>query len=174
MAWWRAIAALRREAWFSSHVCRLVGNGKQFYFWSDVWFTGLSFRERFSRLFELSVGKWVFVLDVFQLGWGENGEAWKWRLFAWEEEQVGELCLLLQNVTLSVDRENKWLWNLEKYNAYSVCSAYNFQTTQLVVVAPMDVKMMWKKHIPLKVVVFAWRLFQIDCQPMITCSGVAL
>jgi len=103
-AWWRVIAALWREAWFTSHVGRLVGNGKNIYFWSDVWVDGVSFRERFSRLFELAVDKWVSVFDMCQLGWGENGEAWKWRrrLFAWEEEQMGELCLLLQNVTLNL------------------------------------------------------------------------
>jgi len=87
-AWWRAIAALRREEWFKSHVGRLVGNGKQIFFWSDVWVGGVSFRERFSRLFELVVDKWVSVYNMCQLGWGEYGEAWKWRrrLFAWEEE----------------------------------------------------------------------------------------
>ena len=111
-----------------THVGRLVGNGKKIFFWSDVWVGGVSFRERFSRLFDLAVDKWVFVFDMCQLGLGENGEAWKWRrrLFAWEEEQVGELCLLLQNVTLQVEKEDKWLWNLEKSNVYSVRSAYNF------------------------------------------------
>jgi len=30
----------------------------------------------------------VSVFNLFQLGWGENAEAWKWRrrLFAWEDE----------------------------------------------------------------------------------------
>ena len=109
-AWWHAIATLRREEWFNSHVARSVGNGKQIYFWWDVWVGGVSFREKFSRLFELAMDKWVSVFDMCQLGWGENGEAWKWRqrLFAWEEEKVGELCLLLQNVTLQVD-EDRWL-----------------------------------------------------------------
>ena len=68
-----------------------MGNGKNIYFWSDVLVGGVSFKERFSRLLELSVDKWVSVFDLFQLGWGVNGEAWKWRrrLFAWDEEQLG-------------------------------------------------------------------------------------
>ena len=73
---------------------------------------------------------------------------------------MGELCLLLQHVTLQVEKEDRWLWNLEKSNVYSVRSAYIFQSTQLVVVAPVDVNMLWQKHIPLKVVVFAWCLFR--------------
>jgi len=156
-AWWRVIAALQREPWFSNHVCRVVGDGKQTYFWSDVWVGGVSFKDRFSRLFELAVDKWVFVFDLCQLGWGVNGEAWKWRqrLFAWEEEKVGELCLLLQYVNLQVNKEDTWVWNLEKSNTFSVCSAYNFQTSQHIVDAPVDVKKLWLKDVPLKVVVFA-------------------
>ena len=45
-------------------------------------------------------------------------------LFVWEEEMVGELCLLLQNVTLQVDTEDSWRWNLDSYNEYTVRSAY--------------------------------------------------
>ena len=106
-AWWRTMAALRKESWFQDHVHRLVGNRKHIYFWSDMWVGGVPFRDRFSRLFESSMSKWVSVFDMFQLGWEGNGEAWKWRrrLFAWEEEQEEELCLLLQNVTLQVDTE---------------------------------------------------------------------
>ena len=99
--------------------------------------------------------------DMFQLGWGENGEALKWsrRLFAWEEEQVEELCLLLQKMTLQDDNEDRWLWTLEKSNVYSICSAYNFLTSQPLVDSLVDVKSLWHKDIPLKVVVFAWRMF---------------
>ena len=39
-ACWRAIAALRMEAWFSTHVSRSVRNEKHIYFWSDVWVGG--------------------------------------------------------------------------------------------------------------------------------------
>ena len=73
---------------------------------------------------------------------------------------MGELCLLLQNVTLQVDNEDRWLWNLEKSNVYYVGSAYNFLFAQPDVVAPVDVTKLWQKHIPMKVVVFAWRLFR--------------
>jgi len=161
-AWWRAIDALRSEAWFGTNVKRSVGNGKNIYFWSDVWVGGVSFKERFSRLFELSVDKWVLVFDLFHLGCGVNGEAWKWRrsMFAWEEEQLGELCFLLQNVILQVDKEDKWIWKLEKSNAYTVRSAYTCQSAQLPVVDPVELKLLWQKIVPLKVVVFVWHLLR--------------
>jgi hypothetical protein len=50
--------------------------------------------------------------------------------------------------------------DMEKSNTFSVRSAYNFQTAQHSVDAPVDVKLLWQKYIPMKVVVFAWRLLQ--------------
>jgi len=46
---------------------------------------------------------------------GEEGGVWRWRqrLFVWEDELVGELIFLLQNVTLQVNKDNKWLLTLE-------------------------------------------------------------
>jgi len=64
-AWWRTMAALCKESWFQDHVRRLVGNGKHIYFCSGVWVGGFPFRDRFSRLFELSMSKWVSVLICF-------------------------------------------------------------------------------------------------------------
>ena len=130
-------------------------------FWSDVWVGGMTFRERFSRLFDLSLLKDVSVFDMCQVGWGEGGEAWKWRqgLFAWEEEVVGELCLLLQNVTLQVDKEDMWHWKLESSNAYTVRSAYKSMTQHQYIDTTVSTKVLWHKDIPLKVVLFAWSLF---------------
>ena len=56
-AWWRVIAALRREEWFANHVGRGVGNGKLTLFWSDMWVGGVALRDRFSRLFDLKIGR---------------------------------------------------------------------------------------------------------------------
>jgi len=42
---------------------------------------------------------------------------------------VGDLILLLQNVTLQANKNDKWLWNLETSNVFSISSAYNSITT---------------------------------------------
>jgi len=78
----------------------------------------------------------------------------------WEEELVGELRLLLQNVTLQVDKDDRWLWSLESSHAFSVRSAYNFLTFQPHITSTVVVSSLWHKDVPLKVVLFAWRLFQ--------------
>lgn len=67
--WWCDVHALRREERFSDHISRLVGNGKNIVFWSDVWLDGVSFRVRFNKLFKLFVYKGEFVSDMCQLGW---------------------------------------------------------------------------------------------------------
>jgi len=58
---------------------------------------------------------------------------WRWRrgLLAWEEELMGELILLLHNVTLQVNKDDKWLWTLETSKTFSVYSVYKFLTAQL-------------------------------------------
>ena len=110
-SWWRDIAALRSEVWFHGNVNRFVGDGKNTLFWTDVWLGGMSFRDRFTRLFELSLLKRESISGMHALGWGIEGEAWRWRrrLLAREEELVGELRLLLQNVSLLVDRIDRTL-----------------------------------------------------------------
>jgi len=50
-SWWRDIAALRSEDWFHGNVNRFVGDGKNTLFWKDLWLGGMSFRDRFTRLF---------------------------------------------------------------------------------------------------------------------------
>ena len=66
------------------------------------WVGEVSLRVRFSRLYGLSLLKGESVAAMRSLGWRVEGEAWRWRrrLFAWEEESVGELTLLLHNVSL--------------------------------------------------------------------------
>jgi len=55
----------------------MLGTGGILCVWSDVWCGGVSFRVRFSRLFDLSVSKGESVFEMLQLGWGEGGEAWR-------------------------------------------------------------------------------------------------
>ena len=73
---------------------------------------------------------------------------------------MGELILLLTNVTLQVNKEDNWLWTLENSNTFTVRSLYNFLTIQSQVDLPVDASSLWHKDVPLKVVLFAWRLFR--------------
>jgi len=48
-------------------------------------------------LFDLSENKWLTVAEMFDLGWGEDREAWKWRrkLRGWEECRLLLLTVVL-------------------------------------------------------------------------------
>ena len=52
---------------------------------------------------------------------------------------MGKLKLLVINVTLQVDKEDKWLWTLETSNAFTDCSLYNFLTIQPHIDLPVAV-----------------------------------
>jgi len=43
---------------------------------------------------------------------------------------------------------------------FSIRSAYNLQTTQPIIAHTVAVSALWNKEVPLKVVLFAWRLFR--------------
>jgi len=161
-SWWRDIAALRMEDWFHGNVNRFVGDGKITLFWTDVWVGGVSLRDRFNRLFELSLLKGESIFDMHALGWGSEGGAWRWmrRLFAWEEELVGELRLFLQNVSLQVARIDRRLWRLETSSVYTVQSAYNFLNAHVTTDLAVPVSSLWLKDVSLKVTLFVWRLFR--------------
>jgi len=73
---------------------------------------------------------------------------------------VGELKLLLQNVTLQVDKDDKWLWNVEASHVFSVRSAYNLITAQQPTASSVAAFVIWNRDVPQKVGLFAWRLFR--------------
>lgn len=54
-----------------------MGDGVDTNIWSDPWLGGISLKERFKRLFELSECQWTSVAYMFSLGWEEGEETWK-------------------------------------------------------------------------------------------------
>jgi hypothetical protein len=160
--WWRDISSLRSEEWFHGNVSQVVGDGKNTLFWSDVWVGGMSFRDRFTRLYDLSMLKSESVFNMNLLGWGDGGGAWNWRrtLFAWEEEMLEQLRLLLLTVTLQVGRVDKRVWRLETSSVYTVRSAYKFFNANVPADPGVPIDSLWHKDVPLKVVLFVWRLLR--------------
>jgi hypothetical protein len=107
-SWWRELVKIRDGVegvdggWFGSRVSRVVGDGKNTFFWFDTWLGDVPFCRRFGRLFDLTTNKFSTVADMSGRGWGEGGEAWSWRrrLWAWEEEMLAECRLLLDGVSV--------------------------------------------------------------------------
>ncbi|PNX57520.1 hypothetical protein L195_g058736, partial [Trifolium pratense] len=77
--WWREIARIREgDGWGA---CFEVGRGwvKYSLLDPDPWLDDSLVRERFGCLFELAETKSRTVANMFDLGWGADGEALEWR-----------------------------------------------------------------------------------------------
>ncbi|CAJ2646720.1 unnamed protein product [Trifolium pratense] len=166
--WWREVARIREGvgesegSWFGEHVLRRVGNGSDTLFWTDPWVDGISLRERFGRLFVLAETKSHTVAEMFVLGWGRGGEAWKWRrqLRAWEEELLGECQSLLLDISLQDQTSDRWQWSPDPDTGYTVRGAYQILISQDSVTLHDAENLIWHPQVPLKVSIFAWRLLR--------------
>lgn len=57
------------------------------------------------------------------------GEAWKWRrLFAWEEELVGECADRFSSIVFQGGVTDRWVWKLHSSQSYMVKPAYFYLT----------------------------------------------
>jgi len=166
--WWRTICHVREGVgsgvgnWFDDNIRRVVGNGRNTFFWTDNWLDGAPLKLQFSRLYELSVHKECSVEDMARLGWGEGGLAWGWRarLMAWEEDSVRECSALLANVILQEHIRDSCRWLLDLIHGYSVGGTYCFLISTKELMVDGDYNDVWHKLVPAKVSIFAWHLLQ--------------
>jgi len=112
------------------------------------------------RLFELAENKWASVEDKGRRGWEVGGDVWDWRrrLHAWEEESVTECSILLHDVVLQDNVHDRWRWLINPAHGYSVKGSFSRPW-----MTPPErglVDDVWHKQVPLKVLLFAWKLFQ--------------
>jgi len=166
--WWRMICDVREGVgsgvgiWFEDNIRRVVGNGKNTFFWTDNWLGGVPLKLKFSRLYELSVHKECSVEDMAKLGWEVGGHSWVWRrrLMAWEEESVRECSILLSNVVLQENIQDHWRWVLDPIHGYSVSGTYRYLSSTAEPMATSASNDVWHKLVPVKVSIFVWRLPQ--------------
>lgn len=148
--------------WFKDNTCRVVGNGRNTFFWMDNWVGGVPLRTRFRRLNDLVVHRECSVADVAELGWEVGGSGWVWRrgILVWEEESMRECSVLLHNVVLQDNIFDYWKWLLEPTQGYSVRGTYHFLTATDDVLDGGRISNMWHKVVPSKIFVFTWRLLR--------------
>jgi len=95
------------------------------------------------------------------LGWGIDGEAWRWRrrLLAWEEDLMVEIRNLLSNVILQESLSDVWLWRPNTGEGFTVRGAYQMLMRQEILNHVVISEAPWHKNVPLIVSMCAWRLF---------------
>ena len=166
--WWREVAKIRDGAgeahggWFTRRVSKVLGDGTNTFFWFDRWLGDVPLCMRFARLFDLATNKLSTIADMCTLGWEEEGEAWSWRrrLWAWEEDMLGECGALLNNVVVQSNVSDRWQWDSDPYEGYSVRGAYQTLTDTDVPTVDGGEEHIWHKQVSLKVSILSWRLMK--------------
>ncbi|XP_073224723.1 uncharacterized protein [Cicer arietinum] len=114
---------------------KIIRNGSNTLFWKDPRLVGGVLREKFSRLFHLSLQQEKNVVVMLEMLRREDiqGRRWRRQLFALEEELVEQCRILLVNVHLQVNVSDKWSWNNTQGVSYSINEAYFVLRKEFVV-----------------------------------------
>nr|GEX40458.1 hypothetical protein [Tanacetum cinerariifolium] len=131
-----------------------VGNGASTRFWEDLWLDNQLLSSRFPRLYALENFKNIAISDRW------NGVAWFWQwrreVRGWvEQTQLDGLSALLENVTLSSERD-RWWWSLDPNGIFSVKQTR--QWIYNVVLPSAQLSTRWNKLVPRKVNILIWRV----------------
>ena len=76
--------------------------------------------------------------------------------FEEKDDDFNKFVILLHSVSLQVHKEDHWTWKADSSSSYTVRSAYNAITLQ----GTETVLSVWHKDVPLKVLLFMWRLLR--------------
>jgi hypothetical protein len=114
-------------------VVKKVGDGRLTAFWTDIWISNVSLKDRFPRLFSVSsiqeakvgsAGSWVNGRWCWAIAWRQN-------LFVWEDELRAKLMEILLGASLSM-LEDKWVWLVEADGVFSVKSCYSLLSRRVL------------------------------------------
>ncbi|KAF1875063.1 hypothetical protein Lal_00007679 [Lupinus albus] len=95
-------------------------------------------------------GKWVWIFT------------WRRQFFTWELDFFNSFLDELKLAALQTNKPDSWEWRHDKFKMFTVGSAYSILTShdQVLATPYNDLFLLWKSRAPLKVLSFAWRLFQ--------------
>jgi hypothetical protein len=138
--WWRDLCLVDKDSdWFSNVIGKKVGNGNMTSFWNEIWIGEQTFRQRFPRLFGISMQRDDMIGNM---GRRING-AWHWELhwrrsfFVWEEEQYREFLDVIAPFIPS-DLDDRWLWVGDDMQGFTVNSAYLLLVAKFIPTVVMD------------------------------------
>ncbi|KAL8529093.1 hypothetical protein ACS0TY_006529 [Phlomoides rotata] len=140
-----------------------MGDGSNTVFWRDNWAGGRALKERFKRLFLLSLDK---EKSVREMGiWREGVWEWKWRwrrdLRDCESLMLNELISVVNLHIPKQDVADKWRWRAGPKGVYSTKAAYEFLIERKAGPSNLNLdafSLIWNKMALPKVRVHAWRI----------------
>lgn len=129
-SWWKDINYLCFEGdegvWMEGGLCRKVGEDNEVDFWHDNWLGLGRLKDKFGRLFNLSVHQSIIAREMgrWSNGLWVSDLPWRRPFLSREIGMVEELMNIVSTHSLTEGSPDDWIWNREEGGAYSVKSAY--------------------------------------------------
>ncbi|GJX42842.1 RNA-directed DNA polymerase, eukaryota, reverse transcriptase zinc-binding domain protein [Tanacetum coccineum] len=131
-----------------------IGNGCDTSFWEDTWKGDTAFKSLFPRVFKLETCKHVSVASKlahanigFSLHRPPRGGA--------EFDQFCALSIVLNGLQLP-NMKDRWFWSLSGTGEFTAASARQFIDDHLL--PEVSSKFSWRKIVPIKVNILAWKI----------------
>lgn len=83
---------------------------------------------------------------------------WRRHLWAWVEELLVECRTLLHDISFQTHLSDQWQWQLDPVGGYALRGVSQFLTSRNSFTVDSVADLIWHKHVPLKISIFAWRL----------------
>ena len=105
----------------------LVGNGKRFHFWKDIWYGMEPLSEIFHNIYTMATTKDAYLEDLWD--WSREKGGWNPTFMKsfndWEINDVLNLLATIHKVRLYPDRKDSLVWSLSKSGVFTVKSCYD-------------------------------------------------
>ena len=163
---WKGITDQLREggkfySCFKENIGLLQGNGESILFWEDRWLNGERLKEKFPRIYALSMLKNAPILKFGS--WVDDMWSWKITLrrdiFDWEIDQWQMLLRTLSFVDLDVNRKDRLIWKPASTGHYSSKFFRQIVEGDSPIEGVFSL-LKWRGCVPPKVEIFLWFLFQ--------------
>ncbi|GJZ50574.1 RNA-directed DNA polymerase, eukaryota [Tanacetum coccineum] len=138
-----------------SLIKKKVGNGVSTSFWEDVWLADSPLKNMYPRLYLLEADKHSSVASKL-LDSSLIASFRRHPRGGVEEEQLQRLIESTSSIILPNSRD-RWIWRLDSSGEFSVKSARNFIDDSFL--PKMETPTRWVKTIPIKINIFAWKVF---------------
>jgi len=115
---------------FVSRINWKLGDGNRIRSWEDRWISDGPLKEKFPRLYLISLCKDKVISEVGEWANIAGSEtctcnlSWRRELFVWEEEQIHQLTTLIVGAQWKRSVSDGWIWNDNNLKEYTVRSRY--------------------------------------------------
>ncbi|KAL8516069.1 hypothetical protein ACS0TY_014665 [Phlomoides rotata] len=182
--WWKDVikeTGGHQSEWFFENMVKIVGDGRETYFWEEKWIEGEQLKQRFPCLYQLSVNKEAKIAEMGEWtldGWHWN---WNWRrpLFGRELSLMDSLTNLVQQQGISNQRMDNWNWSGSSKGTFKIKEVYDWrQKLQHQGLGDNNntdaYSLIWNSLAPSKVRKHAWRVLKerLPTKDLLLLKGV--